>query len=90
MTAKDFKTFLGDCNLNMLSAHCDSGYALDPKKRDEFKKLVDDASEIGMKYLTNPYLGSLKTKDEFKKATDGFRLQGKIRRNGLRSIRIDL
>lgn len=84
MTAKDFKTFLGDCNLNMLSAHCDSGYALDPKKRDEFKKLVDDASEIGMKYLTNPYLGSLKTKDEFKKATDGFSELGEIcRANGL-------
>lgn len=84
MQPKEFSTFLGDNNLKMVSTHCDPQYALDLKKRDEFKKLVDDATSIGMKYLTNPYLGFLKTTDDFKKATDGFNELGEIcKSNGL-------
>lgn len=78
MKPKEFKSFLADNNLKSLSTHCDPQYALDPKKRDEFKKLVDDASEIGMKYLINPYVGFLKTQDEFKKATEGMNALGEI------------
>jgi len=78
MSPKEYHTFLSDHNLKALSAHCDSNYALDPKKRDEFKKLVDDAAEIGMKYLVNPWLGNLKTVDDFKKVTDGFNELGEI------------
>lgn len=78
MSPKEYNTYLSDHNMKSLSAHCNSQYALDPKLRDEFKKLVDDSSEIGLKYLVNPYLGFLKTADDFKKATDGFNELGEI------------
>lgn len=84
MSAKDYNTYLNDHNLKSVSSHCDPQYALDPTKRDEFKKLVDDASEIGMEYLVNPYLGFLKTQDEFKNATDGMNELGEIcAKNGI-------
>lgn len=84
MSPKEYHTFLSDHNLKPVSSHCDSQYALDPKKRDEFKKLVDDVSEIGMKYLVNPYLAFLKTADDFKRATDGFNELGEIcAKNGI-------
>lgn len=78
MSPKDYSAYLSDHNLKSLSSHCDSQYALEPKKRDDFKKLVDDCSEIGLKYLVNPYLGFLKTQDDFKRATDGFNALGEI------------
>jgi len=45
---------------------------------DEFKRLVDDAPDIGMKYLLNPYMVQLKTINEFKRAAEGFNKQGEI------------
>jgi len=78
MSAKDYSQYLKDHGLKSLSTHCDPQYALDPKKRDEFKKLSDDAAEIGMEYLINPYLGFLKTKDDFKRAAEGFAELGEI------------
>ena len=78
MSPKEYHTFLGDHNLKSLSTHCNPQYALDPKLRDEFKKLVDDSAEIGLEYLVNPYMGFLKTNDEFKKATDGMNEIGEI------------
>jgi sugar phosphate isomerase/epimerase len=84
MTPSEYNTYLTDHNLKSLSTHCDSQYAIDPRKRDEFKKLVDDSSEIGLKYLVNPYLGSLKTQDDFKKATEGMNELGEIcAKNGI-------
>jgi len=84
MTPKEYNTYLSDHNLKPISTHCDPQYALDPKKRDEFKKLVDDSSEIGTEYLVNPYVGFLKTLDEFKKVTDGFNELGEIcAKNGI-------
>ncbi len=84
MSPKDYSTFLTDHNLKSVSSHCDPQYALDPSKRDEFKKLVDDAAEIGMEYLVNPYMAFLKTQDEFKRATDGMNELGVIcEKNGI-------
>ncbi|MGK0317629.1 MAG: sugar phosphate isomerase/epimerase, partial [Saprospiraceae bacterium] len=84
MKPKEYATYLSDINLKTISSHCDPQYALDSKKRDEFKKLVDDASEIGMQYLINPYMAFLKTQDEFKKATDGMNELGLIcEKNGI-------
>ena len=84
MSPKEYSTYLSDHNLKSLSSHCDPQYALDPNKRDEFKKLVDDSSEIGMKYLVNPYMGFLKTQDDFKNATDGMNELGEIcAKNGI-------
>jgi sugar phosphate isomerase/epimerase len=78
MKPKEYATYLSDHNLKTISTHTDPQYALDTKKRDEFKKLVDDTAEIGLKYLVNPYMAFLKTQDEFKKATDGMNQLGTI------------
>lgn len=78
MDPADFKNYLADHDMKCISAHCDSNYALDVSKRDEFKKLVDDAASIGIEYLINPYLGGLKTIDEFKTVTAQFNELGEI------------
>ncbi|MDA9773880.1 sugar phosphate isomerase/epimerase [Saprospiraceae bacterium] len=78
MKPAEYKSYLGDLGLNCISSHCDSNYAIDVKKEDEFKKLVDDAASIGIQYLICPYLGGTKTIDGFKEATDGFNRLGKI------------
>ncbi len=78
MSPKDFGTYTKSLGLDVVGAHCNSDFAINPKLQDEFKKLADDAASIGMKYLVNPYLGGLKTKDDFKKAANGFNTLGQI------------
>lgn len=85
MTAKECGDYMKSLGLELYGSHCKSDYATDPKLRDEFKKLADDAASIGMKYLINPYLGFLKTKDDFKKVTEGFNELGQVcKERGLR------
>jgi sugar phosphate isomerase/epimerase len=74
----EFSEFLKDINLKMISSHVDPQFALDAKLTDKFKKVADESAEIGVKYLINPYLGFLKTNDDFKRATDGFNKCGEI------------
>lgn len=78
MTAKDFKTYMDDLGMNLISTHCNPDYTMKKETEKEFSKLVDDAASIGMKYLINPFLGSLKTQDEWKKAAEGLNRQGEI------------
>ena len=78
MEAKEFKTFLTDNNLEIHSTHCSSDYTLVPEKEDEFKQFVEDAAGIGLKHLVNPWMGNLKTIDDFKRATDGLNRCGEI------------
>ena len=78
MTPKEYATLLKDLGMKPVSTHCDPQYAINPEKRDEFKKLVDDCKEIGVEYMVNPYLGFLKSKDDFKNATDGMNELGEI------------
>lgn len=78
MKPADFKAYLDSINLKMYSAHCNPAYSMDKKLEGEFSKLVDDAASIGMKYLINPFLGELKTQDDWKKAIEGFNRQGEI------------
>ena len=85
MDPADFKNYLSDQDMKCVATHCDSNYALDESKRDEFKKLVDDAASIGIEYLVNPYLGGLKTMDEFKSVAAQFNVLGEIAKaSGLR------
>jgi sugar phosphate isomerase/epimerase len=85
MSPKEFKDYLTSLNLEVKSTHCNPEYARDAKLIDEFKKLADDAAAIGAKYLINPYVGFLKTNDEFKAITDGFNKCGEIcKERGLR------
>lgn len=78
MEAKGFNDFLSSNGAKCVSTHSNSQYALDESLRDEFKKLVDDSASIGIEYIINPYLGFLKTKDDFKKAAQGFNDLGEI------------
>lgn len=78
MKPKEYADFLADNGMRTLSAHCNSDFALNEKLTNEFKQLADDAASIDMKYLVNPFLGSLKTLDDFKRATEGFNKCGEI------------
>lgn len=78
MTAKDFKSYMDELGLNLISTHCNPDYTMKKETEKEFGKLVDDAASIGMKYLINPFLGSLKTADEWKKAAEGLNRQGEM------------
>ncbi len=78
MSAKDFKSYISDLGMTINSTHCNPDFTIKKETEDEFKKLVDDAASIGMKYLINPFLGSLKTQDEWKKAAEGLNRQGEI------------
>ncbi len=78
MKPAEFSDYLKSNGMNCISTHCAGDFATDQSKEDEFKKLADDAASIGIKYLINPYLGNLKTLDEFKKVTDDFNRLGTI------------
>ncbi|MDZ7934350.1 MAG: sugar phosphate isomerase/epimerase [Emticicia sp.] len=78
MTAKDFKTYMDELGMTIVSTHCNPDFTMKIETEDKFKKLADDAASIGMKYLINPFLGSLKTADEWKKAAEGLNRQGEI------------
>lgn len=78
MSAKEFKATMDDLDMTIISSHCNENYTMKKSMEGEYKKLVDDAASIGMKYLINPFLGSLKTQDEWKKATEGLNRQGEI------------
>ncbi len=78
MTAKEFKTYMDELDMNIVSTHCNPDYTMKKETEKEFGQLVNDAASIGMKYLINPFLGSLKTQDEWKKAAEGLNRQGEI------------
>jgi sugar phosphate isomerase/epimerase len=77
MTNKEFKKYMDDLGMNMISAHCNIN--------TDFEKKAAQAGEIGMKYLICPYLGPQKTVDDYKKAAEKFNACGEIcKKNGLR------
>lgn len=78
MTAKDFKSYMDELGMTIVSTHCNPDYTIKKETEKEFGKLIDDAASIGMKYLINPFLGSLKTADEWKKAAEGLNRQGEM------------
>ncbi len=70
MSPKDFKMFLNDLGLTMISSHCNI--------RDNFEEKAAQAAEVGMAYLICPYIGPQKSMDEWKKVTDLFNDCGRI------------
>ncbi len=48
MKKEEYKDYLSSLNMKMVSTHTNPQYALDSKLEDEFKKIVDDASAIGV------------------------------------------
>jgi sugar phosphate isomerase/epimerase len=78
MKPADFKTYLSDLGLQMISSHINPDFTTKKETEDEFKKLVDDCASVGLSYVLNPFPGEIKTADEWKKITEGLNRQGEI------------
>ena len=77
MKHTEFKKYMDDLGLNMISSHCDW--------QKDFETKAAQAGEIGMKYLICPYLGSQETIDAFKAFAAKFNQAGEIcKKHGLR------
>jgi len=77
MTPKDFRTFLGDLGLQMISSHCNIN--------EDFEMKAAQAAEVGMTHLICPYIGPQKSMDAWKGVTDKFNECGRIcKENGIR------
>ncbi|HUQ67354.1 MAG TPA: sugar phosphate isomerase/epimerase [Flavitalea sp.] len=77
MSNKEFKSYLDQLGLVMISSHCDF--------KKDFERKAAEAGEIGIKYLIAPYLGPQKKIDDFKKYSETFNKCGDIcKKNGLR------
>lgn len=77
MKNTEFKKYMDDLNLNIVSAHCNNTV--------DFERKAAEAAAIGMKYLICPYKGPQKSIDDYKKFADEFNKSGEIcRKNGIR------
>lgn len=72
MSNTDFKKYLDDLGIRMVSTHCDIN--------KDFERKADEAAQIGMKYLICPSLNdeAKLDRDGFKKAGELFNQKGKI------------
>ncbi len=77
MSNTDFKKYMDDLGMVIVSSHCDIN--------KDFDKKAAEAAAIGMKYLICPWIGPQKKIDDFKKIADQFNQKGEIcRKNGIR------
>ncbi|MBD0289475.1 MAG: TIM barrel protein, partial [Flavisolibacter sp.] len=77
MSPKEFKSYMDDLGMTIVSSHCDIN--------KNFEQKAADAASIGIKYLICPYLGPQKSLDDFKKFAETFNQRGEVcRSNGLR------
>jgi sugar phosphate isomerase/epimerase len=70
MKNTEFKKFIGDLGMNMVSSHCNW--------TDKLEQKAAEAAEIGMKYLMCPFLGPRKELDFYKKAAERFNTAGEV------------
>ena len=70
MKHTDFKKFISDLGMNMVSSHC--------KWEENLERKAAEAAEIGLKWLMCPYLGPQKELDFFKKTADKFNKAGEV------------
>jgi sugar phosphate isomerase/epimerase len=70
MTNLEFKKYLDDLGMTMISSHCDIN--------KNFEQKANEAAAIGMKYLICPHIGPQKSLDDFKKFADEFNKRGEI------------
>ena len=77
MKNTDFKKYMDDLGMTIVSSHC----ALDKN----FEGKADEAGEIGMSWLIDPWIGPQKKMDVFRKKADEFNRAGEIcKKVGLR------
>ena len=70
MSNTDFKKYMDDLGMTIISSHCDIN--------KDFEKKANDAAAIGMKYLLCPSIGVQKTTDDYKKIAAQFNQCGEI------------
>lgn len=77
MKHTEFKKFISDQGMSMLSSHC--------KWEENLEQKAAEAAEIGLKWLMCPYLGPQKELDFFKKTAEKFNKAGEVcKRAGIR------
>jgi len=77
MTAMEFKKYMKELDMNIISSHCNIN--------TDFEKKAADAASIGMKYLICPWIGQQKTVDDYKRFADQFNKCGSTcKKNGIR------
>jgi sugar phosphate isomerase/epimerase len=77
MKNTEFKSYLNDLGMQMVSSHCNY--------KQDLERKADEAAAIGMKYLMCPYLGPQKSLDAFKQSAETFNKSGEIcKQRGLR------
>ncbi len=59
MKNTEFKTYMDELGMKLVSSHCDIN--------KDFERKAGEAAAIGMNYLICPYLGPQKSLDDFKK-----------------------
>lgn len=70
MKNTEFKKFINDLGMNMVSSHC--------KWDEKLEQKAGEAAEIGMKYLLCPFLGARPTIDFYKQAAEKFNKAGEV------------
>ncbi|HEX6191552.1 MAG TPA: TIM barrel protein [Chitinophagaceae bacterium] len=77
MSNKDFKKYMDDLGMVIVSSHTDIN--------KDFDRKAAEAAEIGIKYLICPYLGAQPSLDHYKKFAADFNNRGEIcKKNGIR------
>ena len=70
MNNTDFKKYMDDLGMTVISSHCDIN--------KDFQRKVDEAAAIGMKYLLCPSMSAKQTIEEYKKIAAQFNQCGEI------------
>jgi sugar phosphate isomerase/epimerase len=77
MPHKEFKKYINDLGLTMVSSHCNIN--------ENFEQKAAEAAEVGLSYLICPWIGPQKSVAAWKEVTDKFNACGEIcRKNGIR------
>ncbi|MDQ2718371.1 MAG: sugar phosphate isomerase/epimerase [Bacteroidota bacterium] len=77
MKNTEFKKYMDDLGMKIISSHCNID--------KDFDRKANEAAEIGMKYLIDPYFGTQKNIDLFKKVAEKFNQRGETcKKAGLR------
>jgi len=73
----EFKKYIDELGLNMVSSHCNIN--------EDFEKKAGQAAEVGMAYLICPYIGPQDSMEKWKNIADQFNQCGEIcKKNGIR------
>lgn len=77
MKNTEFKKYMDDLGMQIISSHCNID--------KDFDRKANEAAEVGMKYLIDPWVGPQKNIDLFKKVADKFNERGQTcKKVGLR------